>query len=149
MGMFGDLDNLSKKQQEVSARNQTDASENALLESEASSPLASIASSAVIPKTTKPTAQKLKKQSILKSKELDKAVVHEPVSGTTSLNNTIVRTNDRTKIRHSFDIFQDQLFELRDLAYERQRGSVKKLPLGDLVQEAIDLYLAAQHSKSK
>jgi len=35
-------------------------------------------------------------------------------------------------------VFQDQLFDLRDLAHERERGSLKKVPLGDLVQEALD-----------
>ena len=69
-----------------------------------------------------------------------------------------VRTNDRTnerpnikpkrrKIRHAFDIYEDQLFALQMRQLEAVRVSKKKPKLGKMVQDAIDLYL--KHIKNK
>lgn len=52
------------------------------------------------------------------------------------------RSNERTKVRHSFDILSDQLFALRELAVERERLFGRKVLLGDLVQEALDLFIS-------
>jgi hypothetical protein len=51
------------------------------------------------------------------------------------------RTTERTKVRHSFDVFFDQLLTLRQLALAREATSGKRVLLGDLVQEAIDMLL--------
>lgn len=56
------------------------------------------------------------------------------------------RSNERTKVRHSFDILSDQLFALRELAVERERTFGRKVLLGDLVQEALDLFIARQRN---
>lgn len=54
------------------------------------------------------------------------------------------RTNERRKVRHSFDILSDQLFLLREIAIERERLLGRKTLLGDLVQEALDLFIAQE-----
>lgn len=54
------------------------------------------------------------------------------------------RANGRTKVRHSFDIHSDQLFALRELAVERERVLGHKVLLGDLVQEALDLFISRE-----
>ena len=50
----------------------------------------------------------------------------------------------RRKTRHSFDVFADQLLSLRELALERERTSGRKVLLGELVQEALDLFIAQE-----
>jgi hypothetical protein len=53
------------------------------------------------------------------------------------------RTNERPKVRHSFDIYRDQLLSLAQIQAERFRESGRKPKVGELVQEAIDQYVAA------
>jgi len=62
---------------------------------------------------------------------------------------TIERTNvrkmekaERVKVRHSFDVYKDQLVELQALQLTAVRRGKRKPKLGDLVQQAIDLYLS-------
>jgi hypothetical protein len=95
--------------------------------------------------TTPPTVQKpikqtqtprLKKRKTVKSKN---ERLNEPTSERTN-----VRTNkikERIKIRHSFDIYQDQLFDLQALQLAFLRKGKSKMKLGVMVQEAIDMYL--------
>jgi hypothetical protein len=54
---------------------------------------------------------------------------------------------ERRKVRHSFDIFEDQMSALENLqlAIANQEGT--KPPLGDMVQEAIDLYTKQKTKK--
>ena len=47
----------------------------------------------------------------------------------------------RRKIRHSFDIYQDQLVSLQVLQLEAFKQGRKKPRLGDMVQKALDLYI--------
>ena len=54
---------------------------------------------------------------------------------------SIVRTNERTKIRHTFDIFQDQLQSLAEIQAARFKEAGRKPKMGDLVQEALDAYI--------
>lgn len=71
-----------------------------------------------------------------------------------------VRTNDRTnerpvvklkrqKIRHAFDIYEDQLFALQIRQLEAVQKSRRKPKLGKMVQEAIDLYLKQTENNRK
>ena len=60
---------------------------------------------------------------------------------------TSVRKKERVKIRHAFDIFEDQLRELQLLQLEAVRSSKKKPNLGDMVQEAIDLFLKREQRR--
>ncbi len=58
---------------------------------------------------------------------------------------SFVRTNDapneRAKVRHSFDIYQDQLLRLSEIQSHIYRESGKKPKIGELVQQALDTYL--------
>ena len=51
------------------------------------------------------------------------------------------RTNERARVRHSFDIYSDQLISLGDIQITLHRQSGRKPKLGDLVQEALDEYI--------
>jgi hypothetical protein len=57
------------------------------------------------------------------------------------------RPNERRKVRHSFDILSDQLFALRELAVERERLFGRKVLLGDLVQEALDMFITKERNQ--
>lgn len=48
----------------------------------------------------------------------------------------------RQRVRHSFDIFSDQILALRDIALKREQRSGLHARLGDLVQEALDTFIA-------
>ena len=54
---------------------------------------------------------------------------------------TIERESERTKVRHSFDVFRDQLLDLGDIQQALARVQGTKPRLGDLVQEALDNYI--------
>lgn len=51
------------------------------------------------------------------------------------------RTNKRTKIRHTFDIYEDQLFKLQEMKIRLRQRRKKKIRIGDLVQQALDQFL--------
>lgn len=55
----------------------------------------------------------------------------------------------REKIRHTFDIYKDQLIELQRIQWERVQGGKKKPKLGKMVSEGIDLYTKQQASRMK
>jgi hypothetical protein len=59
-----------------------------------------------------------------------------------------VRTNERTKIRHTFDIFQDQLLALAEIQAARFKQVGRKPKIGELAQEALDAYIDAVHERS-
>jgi hypothetical protein len=61
----------------------------------------------------------------------------------------IGRKAKRTKVRHSFDIFFDQLIDLQVLQLKSVRRGRRKPRLGDMVQKAIDLYLAKEYARRK
>lgn len=56
------------------------------------------------------------------------------------------RSNERTKVRHTFDIFADQLTALRRIRLDREEISGKRYLLGDLVQEALDMLIAKERT---
>ena len=51
----------------------------------------------------------------------------------------------RRKIRHGFDIFEDQVLSLKEIQLARQKESGKKYLLGDLVKEALDMFITKEH----
>jgi hypothetical protein len=53
----------------------------------------------------------------------------------------------RRQIRHGFDIFEDQLFSLKEIQLIRQRTGAKKYRLGDLVKEALDAFIIKEQGK--
>lgn len=61
------------------------------------------------------------------------------------------RTNERSsfervKIRHTFDILKDQLVSLKEIRLERETAFSKKCLLGDLVQEALDMFISKERN---
>ena len=58
-----------------------------------------------------------------------------------STRQTIERGKERTKVRHTFDVFRDQLLDLGDIQQALARQQGRKPRLGDLVQEALDHYI--------
>lgn len=62
---------------------------------------------------------------------------------------TFERSNERIKIRHSFDIYRDQLLSLSDIQAEIFRQTGKKPKVGDLVQEALDAFVSKCRKKAE
>ena len=73
----------------------------------------------------------------------------DPTVRARPINRSLVRTNERTVertiVRHSFDIGQDQLLALAEIQMDRFQQTGRKPKLGPLVQEALDAYIAKQH----
>ncbi|MBI3732423.1 MAG: hypothetical protein HY259_03065 [Chloroflexi bacterium] len=57
------------------------------------------------------------------------------------------RTKERRKIRHTFDILADQLLSLREIAIAREKTFGQRVLLGELMQEALDLFIARERNK--
>lgn len=57
------------------------------------------------------------------------------------------RTGQRIKIRHTFDIYKDQLTSLHSLQLISLQEKNYKLKLGDMVQEALDAYIQKHTNK--
>ena len=58
------------------------------------------------------------------------------------------RTVERTRVRHSFDIWQDQLLGLSEIQADRFSQTGRKPKLGELVQEALDAYIAKERKRT-
>ena len=56
------------------------------------------------------------------------------------------RPVERTKVRHTFDVFSDQVTALKRIQLEREETSDKRYRMGDLVQEALDSFIAKQQN---
>ena len=56
------------------------------------------------------------------------------------------RTKERTKVRHTFDILTGQLLCLREIVISREKTFGKRVLLGDLVQEALDMFIAREQN---
>ena len=65
---------------------------------------------------------------------------------------TFERTNDRhrerVRVRHSFDVWQDQLHALTELQAHAFSATGRKPKLGELVQEALDAYIAKERKRT-
>jgi len=48
---------------------------------------------------------------------------------------------ERLRVRHSFDVYHDQLLALAAIQAERFRTTTRKPKIGELVQEAIDAFI--------
>ncbi len=58
-----------------------------------------------------------------------------------------LRLNQREKIRHTFDIYKDQLLSLRQVTLEREATFGDRVLLGDVVQEALDMFITKERNK--
>ncbi len=52
-------------------------------------------------------------------------------------------------MRHTFDIFDDQLLSLREITLTRQQASGTRVLLGDLVQEALDRLITSERNDQR
>jgi hypothetical protein len=59
-----------------------------------------------------------------------------------------VRTDERIQRRHSFDVWQDQLIALTEIQTQMFHNTGRKPKLGELVQEALDDYIAKQRTQT-
>ena len=58
------------------------------------------------------------------------------------------RTLERSRVRHSFDIWQDQLLGLSEIQADRFSRTGRKPKLGELVQEALDAYITKERKRA-
>jgi hypothetical protein len=58
------------------------------------------------------------------------------------------RTDERIQRRHSFDVWQDQLIALTEIQTQMFHKTGRKPKLGELVQEALDAYIAKQRAQT-
>jgi hypothetical protein len=79
--------------------------------------------------------------------ERSSAQENERSTGRTNVR-TYERTGERVRIRHSFDIYQDQLIALADIQIAAFRLTGRKPPIGELVQEALDEYIQSAAEQS-
>lgn len=74
----------------------------------------------------------------------------EPTNERTN-DQTFGRTHERfikrAKIRHTFDIFADQLMSLREISIEQEKFTGERVLLGDLAQQAFDMFISKQRNK--
>jgi len=54
---------------------------------------------------------------------------------------SVSRPNERTRVRHSFDVFEDQLQALTDIQADVFHQTNRKPKVGELVQKALDEYI--------
>jgi hypothetical protein len=88
-------------------------------------------------------------QSSINSSSLDISPSREEKKPTNEVTNerTSERLKVRNRIRHTFDIFADQLMSLRELSIEQEKTFGERVLLGDLVQQALDLFISKQRNK--
>lgn len=76
------------------------------------------------------------------SEDTSSAPLHdEPASPRKESVRTDKRTNVRKKIRHAFDIWEDQIIDLREIVVKRHRTHGQRCTLGDLAQEAFEAFI--------
>ena len=91
---------------------------------------------------TKPPASNLEPVRLAQSPTVYEAAERTGEVKTEHLNErSVVRKPTRKVIRHTFDIYANQLSKLQRLQLEAIRNGRKKPTLGGLVQKALDLYL--------
>jgi hypothetical protein len=73
--------------------------------------------------------------------------VQQPISNVPTNEPTVKRTFQRRKVRHTFDIYDDQLFSLKEIALARQKLLGERVLLGELVQEALDAFISKERTK--
>lgn len=62
---------------------------------------------------------------------------------------TLERKNERVILRHTFDIFKDQLRDLQLLQLNAVKSDKKKPKLGEMVRQAIDNFLVRKEEKKE
>ena len=75
---------------------------------------------------------------------------HPQPSRTNGVTNerTNERSLERSRVRHSFDVWQDQLLGLSEIQADRFSRTGRKPKLGELVQEALDAYITKERKRA-
>ena len=107
------------------------------------------------PQTTTNPPQASKERVSKKRLDANKEIKSQKKQSRVENERTNVRTNERTnerlsfervKTRHTFDILKDQLVSLKEIRLERETAFSKKCLLGDLVQEALDMFISKERN---
>jgi hypothetical protein len=72
----------------------------------------------------------------------------EPPQPIQTFTRAFVQTNGRAVVRASFDIFQDQQQALAEIQTARFKRTGRKPKMGELAQEAFDLYIRAMNEQA-
>jgi len=94
-----------------------------------------------------------KVQSSRKAVSVSKSAVSPPTEKSNEETNEItneriyVKPNKRAKIRHTFDIFADQLLSLRQISIDQEKIFGERVLLGDLAQQALDMFITKEKNK--
>lgn len=75
------------------------------------------------------------------------AVSHRSVTEEGTKERSLLRSFERTRTRHTFDIFKDQLLSLKKIATEREEKFGMRVLLGELVQEALDRFITKERNQ--
>src|SRR3712207_4535265 len=76
----------------------------------------------------------------------DEQNVANETTNVSTLDATVQHSFLRRKVRHTFDIYDDQLFSLKEITLTRQKRCGEKVLLGDLVQEALDMFITKERN---
>src|SRR5215217_2387156 len=71
-----------------------------------------------------------------------------PTAGRAATVRTNGRTDERSVVRHSFDIYIDQLQALTRIQTQVFEETGRKPKMGELAQEAFDLYIASEAERA-
>lgn len=96
-----------------------------------------------------PTSESKQPKPDKRGKDRPDVRMNETMNVRTNVRNnerTSERSKDRTKIRHSFDVYKDQLLSLKEIQLQRELVTGDKTLLGDLVQEALDLLIEKERT---
>ena len=98
------------------------------------------------PATPLPQAQKEENQDQKRSNE---RTFERPNERSNERSTKRLVKRKREKIRHTFDIYRDQLVALQTIQLEKFQAGKKKPKLGKMVAEGIDLFIKQEASKKK
>ena len=76
----------------------------------------------------------------------DRRMPNEPTNVSTN-EQPMKRSFERKKIRHTFDIYHDQLLSLREMALKRELVFGERTLLGEVVQESLDMLITKELTK--
>jgi hypothetical protein len=95
------------------------------------------------------TVVQVQSENIQDQKRSDERTFERPNERSNERLNERPHKQKREKIRHTFDIYRDQLVALQMIQLEKFQAGKKKPKLGKMVAEGIDLFIRQHASKRK
>lgn len=77
-----------------------------------------------------------------RTNEATMAHTNERANVRTAIGTVELPVRKRRKIRHSFDIFEDQLLSLREIQLNREKTTGERQLMGGIVQQALDAFIS-------